>query len=169
MSDNWGSIKTIDGWQAKLQEILAAAEAASNADNFDQIQDARSRLVEFITHSVPDSASEIQEMDEIAKKARKDLVERSIDKRLKSLSDRTSELAKLTKTVTAQAEASAAKAGSIRLERAQNAVTSLTDTVSQLKDFSDTLETGTDEELSKSVSDIIGSIQSLRNKIEGAK
>ncbi len=165
MNGEFTNINGVDGWKAKLQELLKAAEAA--AGDVGQIVAVSERLVGFITHSTPDDSPAIQEMDNIAAQTRNELIKGTVEERLAGITARTNELAGLDKKIRAIAAESQAKAASIRLEGAQNLVKSLIDTVSSLKTFQGTLTTGTDGELAKNVAQIVTDIQTLSTKVQG--
>ena len=167
MNDDWTNITGINGWKEKLQELIQAAESAARENDARQIAEVSDRLVAFIINSTPDDSTAIREMDRIAKKTRNDLIKGAIEERLAGIAERTGELAVLDAEIRSIARESEENAASIRLEKAQNVVKSLTDTVGTLKDFKSSLKTGTDVEVAQSLEQIILQIQTLRSQIEG--
>jgi hypothetical protein len=168
MSNEFTNINSIEGWKMKLEELVGAAAsiARTSSGNTDQIVTLSDRLVGFITHSTPDNSPAIQEMDDIARKTRNDLIRSRIEERLAGITERTNELAILDKKIRAITAEGQRQAAAIRLERAKAVVQSLTDTISSLKTFRSILKDGTDDALAKSVEEILTTIQNLRAKVE---
>ncbi|MBI5503653.1 MAG: hypothetical protein HY899_02555 [Deltaproteobacteria bacterium] len=160
------AIGDFDGWKAKLAELLAACEAAAAQNDIGPRLAVSDRLTQFVLKSRPNTP-EILALDDIANASRTALLFNTIDERLRSLSERSGELASLTKKLAVVTEAANAAASSVRLERANEVVATLTDAVRTLKDLRQSLDGGTDEELIASIEKLIASMQSVRETVEG--
>lgn len=162
----WDNIEGLDGWSAKLEELLEEAEQAAQRPDLESRLVLNHRFTEFIVKSTPNTP-EIVALDAIAEQTRAGLMRSTIEERLEAISARTAELARLTKKFRAQAEVAQASAASIRLERARRVVDSLTESIRALKDFRGMLEAGTEDDLTKSIERVVSSIQKLRSEVEG--
>ena len=90
----------------------------------------------------------------------------TIEKRLRSLAERQGELATLTKKIAMVTEAANESAASLRLERANRLVTSLTESVKSLREFRDILSEGSGAELVTIIEKLIRSVQKARVEVE---
>jgi len=159
------NIKGSEAWRAKLDELLAAAEAAAKQDDIQVRLSVNSRLTEFITNSRPNTP-EILALDKIAADAGQDLMRRTIDERIASIRGRSAELAQIGKQFDVMAESAQAAAAGIRLQKAHDAVDNLTASVRSLQQLREVLKDGTDDELAKSVEQVVAAIQRARSTIE---
>jgi len=162
----WENIQGLDGWRMKLTDVLKEAEAVAQHSDLASRLALAHRLTEFILHSSPNTP-EILALDGIADQVRAGLMRLTIDERLAEISARTGELARLSKEFQAQAAATTASAGTIRLERAHRVVGALTESVQALNALRGVLETSTDDALTTSIDRVIASMQTLRSQIEG--
>lgn len=160
------TITGFDAWKAKLTELLTECEAAAAQSDIGPRLAISERLTQFVLKSRPNTP-EILALDDVANAARSALLRNTIEERLHALSERRGELASLTKKLAIVTEAANAAAASVRLERANKVVTSLTDAVRTLKDLRQTLEQGTDDALVAAIEKLIASMQSVRKTVEG--
>ena len=159
-------ITGFDGWRAKLDELVTAAEEAAVAEGIQSRLAVAKRLNAFVKASAPNSP-EILALDDIANSTRSALLNASIEERLQSLAERQGELAALTKKLALISDAANEAAASIRLEKAHGVVTALTESVKSLQAFRKVLEDeSTDAELGAAIDKLVTSIQSLRSKVE---
>ena len=159
-------IEGFDGWNEKLSELLGAAEQAAQEDDLAPRLAVSRRLTDFVVNSTPNTP-EILALDQIANATRSALLRATIEERLQSLAEREGELASLTKKMALVTTAANESAASIRLQRANNLVKSLTESVQSLKEFQGVLSAdSTDAELVASVEKVVASIQKLRTQVE---
>ena len=165
MSDKWDEIEGHAQWQAKLDELLRAAEgAAREADDGKRLAVSR-RLTDFILYSHPNDKA-IKAMDEIAKHAAQGLLLQTVGERVQEIAGRTAELHQLGKEIQDLADAAGASAARIRLEKAHSVTRTLTDSVHLLKDFRASLDVRNDADLIRSVEKAMETIQKLRTVLE---
>jgi hypothetical protein len=158
-------IRGFEGWKKKLGELLAEAETACQCEDPEPRFKLSRRLTEFVEQSYPNDG-QIRALDKIAAGLATDLMLNTIGERLKSLAQRNTELARLAKEFQAQADAAAASASSIRLEKARKVVLSLTDSVSAIKELGVALQEEKEGELAARLEKALKSIQDLRSFIE---
>ena len=163
---HWDDIEGYAGWRKELTELLARAEEAAKSPEVEQRFEVSRRLNEFISTSRPND-EQIRALDTIAAAAAVDLMRLTIDERLKAIIERGAALAKLTKDFEAAAEAAAASAGSIRLERVRRVVQSLTESVEAVNELRLSLQGGADEEMAARLEQALNTLRELRNHVEG--
>lgn len=163
--NEFDNIQGLDGWQAKLDELLKAAEEAAKQQDLQVRLGVNRRLTAFIENSRPNTP-EILALDKIASDAGHDLMRLTIEERIASIRGRSSELARISKQFDSMSESAEAAAQSIRLQKAHDVVDNLTASVRALQQFRDVLKDGTDDELAKSVDQVVTSIQRVRSTIE---
>jgi hypothetical protein len=159
------SIEGSEAWRAKLAELLTAAEEASKQQDIQVRLSVNRRLTDFIANSRPNTP-EILALDKIAADAGEDLMRLTIEERIASIRSRSTELTRIGKQFEGMAQAAQAAAQGIRLQKAHDAVDNLTASVRALQRLRDVLKAGTDDELAKSVDQVVGSIQKIRSAIE---
>ena len=158
-------IEGIPAWRKKLKELLKDAEKAAEGNNSSGRRTQARRLAQFVTNSRPNTG-EIAVMDEIAMKTARDLSKQNMDERVASIVARTAEYAKLEKDVNAQADANKETAKALRLEVAQEAVGSLTESMNVLKQLRTTIEEGKETTLLKRLDKLTGELRNFRDKLE---
>jgi hypothetical protein len=126
---------------------------------------AADRLNELIRNSRPQTP-EIQRLDDLAGVSADALMKQTIEERHAALVARSTELAKLTKELHAQADAASANADSIRLTRVREVVGTLTRSVDALNQFRAAVDADDTAGLVASVEDLLTRIQEVRNAIE---
>lgn len=165
MSTEWDGIEGVEGWRAKLESLLREAEALpANADVQARLKMNR-RLTEFQLRSVPNT-DEILELDAIAESARAAEIKAGVEERLEGLAAGSAELARFTKQLRERSAGLLADARSLRFERADQAVQSLTETIKSVRELIATLETATEAELVKKSERLITTLQNFRSEIE---
>jgi len=158
-------IEDFDGWNAKLGELLGAAATAAEQNSLGPRLAVSERLTQFVISSMP-STPEILALDQIANNARSSLLRATIEERLTELAQRQGELAALTKKMSVVTAVANQSAASLRLEKANQVVKSLTESVKSLKDLKTTLKGDDDQQLASSLEKLIVSIQKTRSDIE---
>ena len=161
----WDNIQGVEGWRKKLKDLLAEAEAISQNQDIQARLALSKRFVGFIINSHP-STEEIKVLDQIAEKARSGIMKSAIEDRLAAISERSGELARLTKEFQANAADAKASAASIRLTRAGEVVGTLTNTVKGLQELRGSLQAGTDAQLAQSIEKMITSIDGLQSEVK---
>jgi hypothetical protein len=165
MATEFDKIKDLDGWQAKLKELLTAAEKASARNNDDERLAVAARLNRFVLESSPNT-EEIVALDELATTAARELSLDVVGDALDRITARTARLRAITKqldAVTARAEAAAA---SLRLEKAHRVIDAFTEAVRAVDDLDKVLEDGTDDQLRKRLSKLTTSLVALRDELD---
>jgi hypothetical protein len=158
-------IEGVPAWRKKLKELLKDAEKAAEGDNSRQRRKQARRLAQFVTNSWPNT-EEIAVMDEIAMKTARDLSKQNMDERVASIVARTAEYAKLEKDVNAQAEANKKTAKALRLEVAQHAVGTLTETMTVLKELRTTINAEGETTFLKRLDKLSDELKGFRDKLE---
>lgn len=166
-TDRWDQIRGFDGWQRKLQELLDAATQVAATDDLSKRLGVHRRLSEFIANS-PDTDEGVGDLDIIARSAMRQLLLATVAERLGGISDRTADLALLTKQFSRAASDARAAAGSIRLERAKRVVdgsTQLIADLSALRESVGQLENDPDK-VAERIERVISAVQTLRTEVE---
>lgn len=165
MSTEWDGIEGVEGWRAKLESLLREAEALpANADVQTRLKMNR-RLTEFQLRSTPNT-DEILELDAIAEAARAAVIKAGIDERLEGLAEGSAALARFTKQLRDRAASLQADARSLRFERADAAVRSITDSIKSIRDLIAAMDIASDEDLVKKSERLITTLQNFRGEIE---
>src|SRR5262245_46963116 len=164
MAGEFDKIKDPAGWQAKLKELLAAAEKTSARNNDDDRLAVAARLNRFVLESAPNT-DEILALDELATAAAR---ERSVEVAggaIDRISRRTAALRSIAKqldAVTAKAQQAAA---SIRLEKAHRVIDAFTEAVRAVDDLNTVLEEDSDEQLRKRLTRVAGALRDLQGEL----
>lgn len=158
-------IEGVPAWRKKLKELLKDAEKAAAGDNSSARRKQARRLAQFVQNSRPNSG-EIVVMDEIAMKTARDLSKQNMDERVASIVARTAEYAKLAKDANAQAEVNMETAKALRLEVAQHAVSTLTETMNALKELRITIEEEAETTFLKRLDKLSTELKGFRDKLE---
>lgn len=164
MSEEFEGIEGFEGWSAKLGELLLEAEQGALSEDFDSFA-MRERLHALIMAS-PNEIPEVRRLDDIARQARKDLVQQDLEQRLMSITERTNELTQVTKHIEAITADAAASARKIRLEKANKVAATLTGAVQALRDLESSLGEESDAEILASLGRVVSSIQRFRSTVE---
>ena len=167
MASEFDKIKDLDGWQAKLKELLAVAEKASAKNNDDDRLAVAARLNQFVLESSPNT-EEIVALDQLATSAARELSLDVVGGAVDRIAARTARLRAITKqldAVTAKAEEVAA---SIRLEKAHRVIDAFTEAVRAVDDLDKVLEDGTDDQLRKRLAKLTSSLIDLRDELDNA-
>ena len=136
MNIDWLSLRTFDDWAGVLQHLLGQARAALESSDANKRAQVQGLLLEFITKS-PNSSAAV--LDDIAKKAIRDIYNDAVDQALADISSRNAELALHIKSINAVTSDAQAAAGSIRYERATGVINSATSLVQQLNELKNVL------------------------------
>ncbi len=166
-TDRWDQIRGLDGWQRKLQELLDAATQVAANDDLSQRLGVHRRLSDFIANS-PDTIDGVGDLDIIARSAMRQLLLATVSERLGGISDRTADLALLTKQFSRAAADARTAASSIRLERAKRVVdgsTQLIADLSALRESVGQLEDDPDK-VAERIERVISAVQTLRTEVE---
>ena len=165
MPSEFDKIKDLEGWQAKLKELLAAAEKASTKNDDDVRITVAGRLNDFVLASSPNT-EEIIALDQLATKAASELSLAAVGDAVDRIAARTARLRAITKqldAVTAKAEQAAA---SLRLEKAHRVIDAFTEAVRAVDDLDKVLEDGTDDHLRKRLEKLTTSLVDLRDELD---
>lgn len=136
MNIDFDSLETLDDWSEALQQILGGARTALQSGNVQNRVAVQELLAEFIGKSPNRIASAL---DDIARKAMDDMLDKAVEEALVGLSSRTADLALHAKAVSEIASSAEVKAASIRLEKAKRVIDSATSAIVSLHDLRQTL------------------------------
>jgi hypothetical protein len=185
MPSEFDNIQDLAGWRNKLDELLAAARDVAAKDDIDARLEVSDRLTKFIIKNPPSTpsdpiSSEYDLMDRVAREASDALLLATIQERVASIVNRTTELATLRKKIDNRTAANRDETASIRLEKARRVVDATTQAVLAMTDLKKELEkavkdagtaagSGSDfSELAKKLDALISRIQSVRSEVETA-
>lgn len=157
-------IEDYEGWSAKLGELLTEAEGIAQEGLEPRLNLSR-RFMDFIIHSHP-ATPEIRMLDELADRARESLLLATIDERIAAISNRNSELIRLTKTFREKTASANATAASLRLEQTNRTVNVLTESLQEIRALKDTLDSVADADLITKIEKAVASIRKLRDSFE---
>jgi hypothetical protein len=168
--------KIIKKWRSKLAELIERARASAATADFDARLELADELQRFIMDNPPSipeqpETAEFEEMDKIARGVHDGLLSSAIDERLAIIAGQTAEFAGLTKKIKAQTDANEKKAKSLRFEKTQRLLASVTETVVAINDLAKVVEeqTGSEEEtaaLAKQLEKTLAALQDLRDLAE---
>lgn len=159
------NIQGVEGWHAKLRELLSDAREAAESDELAPRLEINELLMLFIEHSSPNSP-EINALDDIANEVASALLNQVIDDRLKLISEGTGKYLQLAKSFQSQAEANEEKAASIRLEGVIGLIDSATKTIEKAKEVRASLTGGDDDKkLGKRIQESIDAVEGLRRAV----
>lgn len=164
--------KIIKKWRSKLAELIERARASAETADFDARLELADELQHFIMDNPPSipeqpETAEFEEMDKIARGVHDGLLLAAINERLAIIAGQTAEFAGLTKKIKAQSEANEKKAKSLRFEKTQRVLASVTETVVAINDLAQVVDeqTGSEEEmaaLAKQLAKTLAALQDLR-------
>ncbi len=168
MSDNneWDAIDGFEGWAARLEQLLAEAEAAVKTDDIDRRVEVQRKLRQFRHHS-PNTYC--QKLDAIALQAIEDIFRATFMESLQAISQRSDELNQYVKHIRAVTEHAQRSASLINFSTPEAAVLTLTELVNSIRHVK-TLNFAADdaEEISKRVDRVVAAIHKLRSVLERA-
>lgn len=161
----WSNIKDLEGWRAKLGELLSDARQAAEQKDLSPRLKVNERLMQFVENSWPNSP-EITALDDLATQAASALLNQTIEERLRSITERTGAFQKLGKQFAAAAEENKARESSIRLE----AMTRFLDSSIKLVDAAQALreslkDDAADQKLDERIAGAIDAIEALRSSV----
>jgi hypothetical protein len=165
MPSEFDKIKDLDGWQAKLKELLAAAEKASAKDDDDARLAVAARLNQFVLESSPNT-DDIVALDQLATNAARELSIDVVGGAVDRIAARTARVRAITKQLDAVTARAVEAAATIRLEKAHRVIDAFTEAVRAVDDFDKVLEDGTDDQLRKRLEKITGSLVDLRDELD---
>lgn len=164
MNFDWESISGFDGWAETLDTMLKDADAAVRAQDLHGKLSVQRTLRTFIKKS-DDRVAE--GLDKIAMTAINNIAIATLDEALAALALRSSELEEHTRVVKAVAVEAQNNARSIRLSRFQNALDSVTNTISSLKSLQTHLESGSgDSRLAADIADLLGKLEGVKQALQ---
>ena len=168
--------KIIKKWRSKLADLLEQARTSAEATDFDARLELADELQHFIMENPPSipeqpETAEFEEMDKIARSVHDGLLLTAINERLAITASQTAEFAGLTKKIKSQTDANEKAANSLRFEKTQRVLASVTETVVAIKDLAQVVEnqTGSEEEmaaLAKQLAKTLAALQDLRSLAE---
>ena len=158
-------ISGLSGWRGKLDDLLAAARKAAEANDEAGLVSIADRLTEFTLESTP-KTPDIKALDDIAADAATRLRKQGIEGKLDAIAARTAQLDKLAQSFDTAAQANTDKAADIRLTRAREVLNTATATVDTLTRFRETLKTGDDAALIAQVDQIVGALATLQKNVK---
>ena len=157
---------TLEDWAAKLDELLAEAEAATRSRDDAGRLKLGARLRAFASES-PAPLEGTSSLDKIALDAASSLAAAVMDESLARINERTAEFKALRKTAEAAAETTIKHAREARFTRAQEVLKSLTDAATALRNFDDTFRDADDPTFRKKVADALKVLESTRSTLAG--
>lgn len=183
MPSEFDNITGLIGWRKKLDELLAAAREAGAKEDIDARLEVSDRLTKFIIKNPPSipgdpASSEYDAMDRIAREASAGLLLATMQERLATIVNRTTELAALRKKIDSRTVANRAESASIRLEKARRVIDSTTESIGAMADLKKAIEDARADgaetqisdadfrDLSRKIDAAISRIQSLRSDVE---
>jgi hypothetical protein len=161
----WDGITGFEGWDRKLNTLLAEAKEAAKETALAKRLEVSERLAQFRENSWP-KIPEIKGLDEIASQTASALLTQTIDERLTAISERTAAYQRLTKEFKANTEENQAKAQSIRLQGIRSVVDSATQIIGAVKALRESLEDNPeDHELAQMIDNTVKAIEDLRSRV----
>ena len=158
-------ISGLGGWRGKLDDLLAEARKAAEANDEAKLVTIADRLTEYTLESTP-KTREIKALDDIAAATATRLRKQGIEGKIDAIAARTAQLDKLAKSFDSAAQANTDKAADIRLTRAREVLDTATATVETLTRFRETLKTGNDAALIAQVDQIVGALATLQKNVK---
>lgn len=165
MAGEFDKIKDLDGWKAKLKELLAAAEKASARNDDDERLAVAGRLNRFVLESSPNT-DEILALDELATTAARELSVDVVAGAVDRIAGRTAALRSITKQLDAIAARAEQAAASLRLEKAHRVIDAFTEAVRAVDGLNTVLEEGSDEQLRKRLTKLAASILNAKSELD---
>jgi len=158
---------TFDDYAADLEKLVGNAREAILAGNDARMKAAHAALAGFIGDS-DDRIPGVIELDDIASDAMRDVTLGRLDQALvKNLSERSADIARLTKTISTQSAVNDTAASALRFERAKALLGAATTAVDELKKFADTIDTSTADgkKLAKTLSDAVDAVLAVQKQV----
>ena len=161
----FSGLTTYAEWNAKLRELLKAAEEATRKDDDDARLSVAARLNRFVLESAPNSA-EIVALDDLALDAARALSTEMVGVAVDRIGARTATLRSIAKQLDVVAGEAQDAAASLRLEKVHRVVDALTDAMRAVDDLEQVLQRGTDEDLRTRLTALTDAMRSIRNSID---
>jgi len=164
---------------ARLDELLAEADTALAGADQETIvaivNDISKRLVQFTAESEPldpldfEELAQIERLDGLADRTRRNLVADAIAQSVGSIRDATSDLNKLVKKIKSETARNAAQARTIRLEPIKDSLEMLDDIVAELQEARAALASeGNEATIGSRIGRLAKSVVALRKAIDSA-
>lgn len=161
----WNNIEGLEGWSAKLGELLAEARTAAQKNTLPPRLKINERLMQFVEHSWPNTP-EIKELDRIAFETASALMRATIDERLAEISQRTGTYQQLAKQFRQRSIDNQDRADAIRLQGVVRLLDSATETVAAAKAVQESLANSeADPDLVQKIAATVKAIEELRARI----
>ena len=161
----FSGLTTYAEWNAKLRELLKAAEEATRKDDDDARLSVATRLNRFVLESAPNSP-EIVALDDLALDAARALSTEMVGVAVDRIGARTATLRSIAKQLDVVAGEAQDAAASLRLEKVHRVVDALTDAMRAVDDLEQVLQRGTDEELRTRLTALTDAMRRIRDSID---
>lgn len=163
----WDDFKTTEQWVSLLRELRAMVQGADTQQKREILADT---LDAFADHSSSDDLSLITKLDDSARSSAQALRLTNIQERMNELAAASAIFTQATQEFSAASASLKKEASKLRFEKTTAAVTSLTSTVTTLRDLVRQLSAPAspeaDADLVAAINRFVGSAQDLRSRLE---
>ena len=160
---DYGLLKTFEDWSAVLEGLLDAGQDALVAGDGEKVVNIQRELRAFRLKSPNDICSEL---DNIARKAVRDLAVGQTQVALEALAERSNELTDHIKTISAVTSKADRAASIISLETPTSIVTSLSEVAGSLKKLKDSAKAKNLDAAKNELKAAVKAVEALRDKIQ---
>jgi hypothetical protein len=167
MAGEFDTIRDRAGWEAKLRELLAAAEKASSTNDDDARLAVASRLNRFVLESSPNT-DEILALDALASAAARELSLVVVGAAVERIAKRTAALRSIAKQLDAVVARAEQAAASIRLEKAHRVIDAFTQAVRAVDDLQRVLAHGSDDQLRQRLTTLAGTLRDVQREVDAS-
>ena len=162
-------LETFEDWKEKLSALLDEAAKIAELDTgddavLDRLLKLNDRLTAFQNWSDPE-VDGTDELDRIAKQARQDLLESSINRRIQAIAARSADLEVAGKVLERRSIRDAAEAAAIRAEAVSEALHAVNTAVSSAISLKQSLDPVEDADFARKLEKALDSLQSIRDEI----
>lgn len=161
-SIDWDTFETTADWIKLLNDLLGLTDIVEPAKQA-QLAD---KLDEFADHSTSEDLATITKLDGSARKAARALRDKDVTRRIQALSAASTDFQTAVKDFSVATTTLKKEAAVLRLEKINVAATSLTSTISSLKNLALAIDSQDDKRLTDAINQTIKSAQSLREILE---
>ncbi len=159
----WGNLTSTTDWIKLLSQMLSLVQDANSSTERGEIADA---LDKFADTSFSHDIDVITRLDDVARRTARSLRIDILAATIQSMGARTSELQAIAKEFSASSNALKKQAATLRAEKFNTAVSSLTETITSLRDLSQAVDSAKEDQLFKAIGQAVSNAQHLRNLLE---
>ena len=162
-SIDWDDVETTADWVKILNDLRGLIDSADNPVKRDQLA---AKLDEFADHSNSDDLNVIIKLDASARKSAQALRSKSISESIATLAAASAEFQAVVKEFAAATVSLKKEASLLRGEKFIASVSSLTETITALKNLSQVITSDDDHQLGAAIAQTVQSAQKLRGILE---